>query len=168
MVTMDVQGPFDVVLKRKLLQLIRLQGWSLKALQPTNSPLTDKVIRVRLERAITGYKPVRCGIPQSSPWSLVLYMLYLAELLKQDIRLRFGYADVLCLYCALRSLDKNVKLLPEDVRRVLQSRDINKVSFALEKCEMMHITRKRDRGSPSVMVNENFSIQPVPKPERNK
>ena len=67
MVTMDVQGAFDALLKRRLLQRIRCQGWPLKVLKLTDSFLTGRIVRVRLEGAITGFKAVRCGTPQGSP-----------------------------------------------------------------------------------------------------
>ena len=103
----------------------------------------------------------------------MLHKLYLAELPKQDTGLRFGYADDIGLYRAAWLLEENVELLAQDVRRVLQWADDNKVSFAPERWEMTHITRKRNRGPPTppppppVVVNEHFSTQPVPKPERN-
>ncbi|RYO81946.1 hypothetical protein DL766_008345 [Monosporascus sp. MC13-8B] len=88
-------------------------------------------------------------------------MLYLADLLKQDPKLRFGYADDLCLYRSSPTLEENATLLAEDVRRVLQWGEDNKVSFAPEKCEMIHITRKKDRGNPPIVIDGHFSIRPV-------
>lgn len=115
MVTMNVQGAFDALLKRRLLHRMRRQGWPLKVLELTDSFFTDRVVRVRLERAVTVYKRVRYDTPQGLPWSPVLYMLYLVELFKQDSRHRFGYVDDLCLYRASWSLDENAELLTKDV-----------------------------------------------------
>ena len=42
-------------------------------------------------------------------------MLYLAELLNQNTKLRFGYADDVALYWSTRSLDENVTLLAKDI-----------------------------------------------------
>jgi hypothetical protein len=42
-------------------------------------------------------------------------MLYLAELLTQDPSLHFRYANNICLYCATKSLNDNVKLLASDM-----------------------------------------------------
>jgi hypothetical protein len=119
MFTLDVQGAFDAVLKRRLLRRMTEQGWPLSLLQLINSFLSDRQLRVRLEKETTENYRAKCGTPQGSPLSSVLYMLYLAELLNQDKTLRFGYADDVCLYRALKTLDENVKLLARDVRGIL-------------------------------------------------
>ena len=47
-----------------------------------DSFFTDRRIRVRFEKAFIGYIISRYDIPQGFPFSPVLYILYLAELLK--------------------------------------------------------------------------------------
>jgi hypothetical protein len=42
-------------------------------------------------------------------------MLYLAELLNKDPKLRFRYIDDICLYRASYTLEENVQLLAQDV-----------------------------------------------------
>ncbi|KAI3337445.1 hypothetical protein HD806DRAFT_518299 [Xylariaceae sp. AK1471] len=56
-------------------------------------------------------------------------MLYLADLLKQDFILRFSYTDNLCLYPLLLTLEKNVILLAENVRRVYDPLDGGTYAF---------------------------------------
>ncbi|RYP45714.1 hypothetical protein DL768_007978 [Monosporascus sp. mg162] len=165
MVTLDVQGAFDALLKRRLLQRMRRQGWPLRVLRLADSFLTDRHVRVRLESATTDYERVRCGTPQGSPWSPVLYMLYLAELLQQDPKLRFGYADDICLYRTSNTLEQNARLLAGDVKKVLDWGNANRVAFAPEKCELLHITRSRSNDNPPVTVTDDFVIHPVREPE---
>jgi hypothetical protein len=81
MFTLDVQGAFDAVLKRQLLKHITEQGWPLSLLQLINSFLSNKQLRVRLEKKTTRNYQAKCGTSQGSPLSSVLYMLYLTELL---------------------------------------------------------------------------------------
>ena len=161
MVTMDVQGAFDALLPNRLLSRMMRQGWPKALIRLVKSFLTDRKVRVRLEKETTRYYPVECGTPQGSPLSPVLYMLYLAELLQQDPELRFGYADDLCLYRASNSLDNNVELLSQDVGGIILYGEENKIFFAPEKLEMIHLTRQRDNYAPLCRVNENLSIMPI-------
>jgi hypothetical protein len=118
MVTINVQGAFDTLLKNRLLDLMAKQGWPDPVPKFINSFLTNRKFRVRLGKETTQCYAVACRTPQGSPLSPVLYTLYLAELLNQDTIRRFGYADNVCLYWASNSLNKNVCLLAEHVRAI--------------------------------------------------
>lgn len=161
MVTLDVQGAFDALLKNRLLHRMAAQGWPLGTLKFVESFLTNRRVQVRLGRETTPSHPVECGTPQGSPLSPVLYTLYLAEMLNQDQRLRFGYADDICLYRATHSLSENVRLLAEDVRQITGYGNDNKIAFAPEKIEMIHLTRQRGNDAPPCEVNEHLTITPT-------
>jgi hypothetical protein len=161
MVTIDVQRAFDTLLPKRLLERMTRQGWPLPLLQLVKSFLTDRKVRVKLEKSTTPYYLVACGTPQGSPLSPVLYMLYLAEPLLQDTTLRFGYADDICLYRATKSLDTNVTLLAEDVRSIMAWGADNKIAFAPEKLEMIHITARRGNHSPPCVINDELTIHPI-------
>jgi ribonuclease HI len=167
LVTMDVQGAFDALLVRRLLKRMMEQGWPYNLICLCRSFLSDRKVRVRLESATTEYYTVNCGTPQGSPLSPVLYMLYLAELLKMDQRLRFGYADDIALYRASPSVHTNVELLAKDVGKIIEWGNTNKVFFAPEKLEMIHLTNKRHGESPSCEVSPELTIEPITEPEKN-
>ncbi|QQK40076.1 putative RNA-directed DNA polymerase from transposon X-element [Penicillium digitatum] len=52
-------------------------------------------------------------------------------------------------------------LLAKDVQSILAWGEYNKVAFAPEKLEMIHITRHRGDESPSIVVNDRLTIDPV-------
>ena len=161
MVTLDVQGAFDALLKNRLLHRIVQQGWPQRALLFVDSFLTERRVQVRLRQVITPSYPVACSTPQGSPLSPVLYTLYLAELLSMDTERRFGYADDVCLYQATHSLDKNVELLAADLRHIRAWGVANKVTFALEKQEMIYLTQQNNSYAPSCVVDEQLTIKPI-------
>ncbi|EDN04275.1 conserved hypothetical protein [Histoplasma mississippiense (nom. inval.)] len=161
MVTMDVQGAFDAVLRRRLLQRMAQQGWPRELLQLIDSFLTERRAQVRLEGTTTAAHQMQCGTPQGSPLSPILFLLYLAELLWQNSELRFGYADDLNIWRATHSLDNNATLLRQDIQSILRWGEINKVAFAPEKLEMIHLTRKRHNEAPAVVVSEDLTVHPV-------
>jgi hypothetical protein len=137
------------------------QGWPQGTLLFVDSFLTNRRVQVRLGQVTTPSYPVACGTPQGSPLSPVLYTLYLAELLSMDTERRFGYADDICLYRASHSMDNNVELLAADLRQIRAWGDANKVFFAPEKQEMIHLTRQRSSYAPPCVVDEQLTIQPI-------
>jgi len=160
MATCDVQGAFDALLGKRLLHRMRRQGWPLALIRLVGSFLQNRRLRVRLEKTTTPFYDAECGTPQGSPLSPVLYMLYLAELFAQDPKLRFGYADDCMLYRA-GTLETNTEDIGADLRRIIAWGNDNKVFFAPEKFELLHFTRKRNRGNPACRVNDTLTIQPV-------
>ena len=63
MVTMDVQGAFDALLKYRLLQRMTDQGWPLPLLQLISSFLTNRQVQVRLKDSTTPYYKAAYGTP---------------------------------------------------------------------------------------------------------
>jgi ribonuclease HI len=88
----------------------------------------------------------------------VLYMLYLAELLNQDLALRFRYTDDVCLYRASATLEENVKLLAQDVRGIIQWGNKNKIFFTPEKLKMIYLTTRKGASTPILKVNDSLVI----------
>ncbi|RAL66290.1 hypothetical protein DID88_005960 [Monilinia fructigena] len=72
LVTLDVQGAFDALLPRRLLERMRKQGWPGKLLRLIGSFLADRKVMVRLEGTYTAESKTQCGTPQGSPLSPIL------------------------------------------------------------------------------------------------
>jgi hypothetical protein len=118
-ITIDVQGAFDTLLVKQLLACITKQGWPLLLFLLICSFLTNRKVRVKLEKSTTPEYRAAYRTPQGSLLSPVLYMLYLAELLVQDTTLYFGYTDNICLYRATGLLNNNIQLLASNVQDIL-------------------------------------------------
>ena len=167
--TMDVQGAFDALLARRLLARMRAQGWHITVLRMVESFLSDRTIRARLDGAYTEQLPVPCGTPQGSPWSAILYMLYLAELLQMEPKLRFGYADDVALVRTTPgSLDENAEAIAEDVRGVLAYGEANKIYFATAKTELIHFSRRKNTDNPPVRIDDSYIIRPAEAPAQRE
>jgi len=161
MVTMDVLGAFDAVLRRRLLKRMADQGWPRSLLRLIDSFLTGRAACIRFENQWTNTHPIRCGTPQGSPLSPVLFMLYMAELLQKDTSHFFGYADDVCILRTSRSLEDNCTLLAADISKILEWGDSNKVAFAPEKLEAIHLTRKTHTRNPPIRVDNRVTIEPI-------
>jgi hypothetical protein len=53
MITMDVQGAFDVLLKRRLIKRMIVQGFLIELLKLIDSFLIGREVKVRLETTVT-------------------------------------------------------------------------------------------------------------------
>lgn len=145
LVTMDVQGAFDAVLAKRLLLRMIQQGWSPEVIKFTRSFLSGRAARIRLEEHTTNSFSLECGLPQGSPTSPVLFLLYMAEVLQMDPKRRFGYADDLALTRIGPTLEWNAEMIGKDVAEVLQWGKNNKVGFEMKKTELIHFTRAKDK-----------------------
>lgn len=63
MVTLDVQGAFDALLKNRLLHWMAQQGWLRGLLLFVDSFLTERRVQVRLGQVTTPSYPVACSTP---------------------------------------------------------------------------------------------------------
>ena len=126
--------------------------------------MEDRQARVRLEDTVTKTKNIKCGSPQGSPLSPILFILYIADIFLQDTEHRFGYADDICVLRTGRSLEEIVEKLGEDLSQILGWGAEHKVKFNPEKCELKHFTRSRDNThSPEVAAPEfDFTIPEQP------
>lgn len=61
---------------------MRSQGWPPNILRWTSSFLEERSVQVRFVGGKTKSKKLACGVPQGSPISPLLFLLYLAEPMK--------------------------------------------------------------------------------------
>lgn len=154
LLTMDVQGAFDSVLPGRLARRLLEQGWPENLVRWIFDFATSRTVRVRFEGATTDDKKTVCGLPQGSPASPILFMLYMAPFLnRRDRKRRFCYADDGALIAIGKSAEDTAETMTQELEDALQWGRDNAVAFAPDKYEMIHFTRKRDRSVPLIRVN---------------
>lgn len=154
LLTMDVQGAFDSVLPNRNAKRLREQGWPDNLVRWVLDFSTGRSVRVRFEGAITGDKPLVCGLPQGSPVSPILFMLYMQPFLtRRKAHRRFCYADDAALLEIGRTTEEAATALSLELEDALQWGRDNAVAFAPDKYELLHVTRKRDRSVPLIRVD---------------
>ncbi|EDN96343.1 hypothetical protein SS1G_01269 [Sclerotinia sclerotiorum 1980 UF-70] len=88
---MDVKGAFDAVLPGRLVNHLREQGWSNKLVKWVQSFATNRYIKIRLDGEIGPKTKLECSLPQGSPISPILFILYIVSLFWMgNPRKRFG------------------------------------------------------------------------------
>ncbi|KID94541.1 reverse transcriptase, partial [Metarhizium majus ARSEF 297] len=151
LVTMDIQGAFDTVMRNRLILRLRQQGWPLPLVKWAASFMSNRAARVRYQDITTEYAPLLCGLPQGSPASPILFLLYTKPIYKLGFQLgRLSYADNTAILKTGRTLRETAKLATADVRELISWGAANSITFDPEKTEVMHFSHKKDDTSPSV------------------
>lgn len=120
LLTLDVKGAFNAVLPGRLICRLREQGWPHSLVQWIASFATDRKARIRLDGSIGALASLDWGLPQGSPISPILFMLYIAPLLFMGTpKLRFAYADDIALLRISTSLTENATALSKDLEEAL-------------------------------------------------
>lgn len=155
--TLDIKGAFDAVLPGRLIRRLREQGWPNHVCKWASSFLSDRKICIRLDGEVGPTRRIQCGIPQGSPISPILFMLYISPLFKLNrFRKTFGYADDVAILEVSPTLEENTRKLEEAINEALAWSSTEGLTFDSGKSDLLHFSRKRrDRDkNPQVTTNE--------------
>ena len=151
LLTLDVKGAFDTVLPGRLVHRLREQGWPDNLTRWVASFATGRLVQIKLDGEIGPITSIRCGLPQGSPVSPILFMLYLAPLFHMGSpKARFGYADDVGLLAISSSLDTNSRTLSDSLQEALDWGTTEGITFDPGKSELMHFTRRRADQDPTI------------------
>lgn len=79
---LDVKGAFNAVLPGRLIRRLREQGWPPHICRWAASFATGRSVRIRLDGQTGPAEQLEWGLPQGSPASPILFILYVAPLLR--------------------------------------------------------------------------------------
>jgi ribonuclease HI len=151
LVTMDVQGAFDTVMRNRLVLRLREQGWPNHLARWAGSFMGGRSARVRYQDTVTASSPLHCGLPQGSPVSPILFLLYTEPIYRLgNPQGRFGYADDTAILSVGDTVDETTAMASSSVDEMVRWGAANGVSFDPKKTEVMHFSRSKLRTSPVV------------------
>src|SRR5436853_5909453 len=144
----DVKGAFENVYKERLLQTMRKMKLDQKTVRWVESFLSDRMASLSFDKDSEKMSPIETGIPQGSPVSPMLFLIYLSPLFTlmeqrhPDIRCH-SYIDGICLLVVGDSPRQNCALLEEGVTTCFNLGKDNAVAFDDPKSELMHFYNAR-------------------------
>jgi ribonuclease HI len=155
LLTLDVKGAFDGVLPGRLIHRLRLQGWPANLISWIASFITGRSVQIRLDGELGPIIEILCGLPQGSPVSPILFMLYLSPLFRLGRpKTRFGYADDAAFLAISPTLVENCQSLSSFLQEALDWGLTEGITFASDKYELIHFSRRRadqdSRHTPSI------------------
>jgi hypothetical protein len=178
--TFDIKGYFDFVNHKRLLTVLRKKGIPLPIVTWVASFLDDRQAAVCLDGIRGNMAEVENGIPQGSPVSPILAAFYTSDIFnlflpnpiqstpvpdKPTAVTLFMYVDDGKLTVSSRSLETNVIYLKSACNKVDEWLHQAGLSPDYAKRELMHYTRRKKDGSPSITFDDRDGKRRVICPE---
>lgn len=156
MLTLDIKGAFDAVLPGHLTQHLWDQGWPAKIVNWVSSFINSQSACLRLGDFTSQVFQVSAGLPQGSPISPILFMLFIEPLFKcgstRAKRGHLGYADDICQLVASHSLEENNTILASWVTELQEWAAQEGLSFDFTKTEIQHFTQGPIDSNPPLQL----------------
>ena len=161
-VFMDVKGAYDHVAKHRLLQIFQQLGLPLNLISWVSTFLSQRQLRLAFDGQIQDFAPNRSGVPQGSPISPILFLIYIRDLFKSTSIKWISYADDISITAANKSIKQNVKTLQREAAKLIQlSKDCN-IAFDLEKTELLHWEWNKTSRKETLTLPNGDVLQPLP------
>ena len=174
--TFDVQGGFDTILPNRLASRLIQQGWPPNLISWVKTFLTGRSASIRLDGSTGTPFPLTGSLPQGSPASPILFMLYLQPLFSTSaapgVLRRKGYADDGRITAKSDCLEKNCRTLEREFLDVRQWCEKEQIPLDPKKIELMHFSRKRNNNNPELQIlptagkttasGQSSTLMPIP------
>lgn len=135
---LDVKGAYDHVAKQRLLQILADLHLPANLISWVDSFLSQRLLRVAFDGELEEFSPVESGIPQGSPVSPVLFLIYIRDLFKSKAVKWISYVDDISLTTSSISFARNIELLEREAAKLVELANSNNIAFDLEKTELIH------------------------------
>ena len=148
----------DAVLHNRLLRRLQAQGWPPAMVSWCRSFLQHRRVEVRYAGGVTQARKLQCGLPQGSPISLILFLLYMAEALKGGTPgMKFSYADDIGILATGTTAAASLASAQAQVDWLLQWATTNAVAFDVTKTEVIQFGRLRS-DQPGTILMGNTTV----------
>jgi hypothetical protein len=160
---LDIKGAFDTVNHIRLLDTLRKAGYPMWVVRWVRSFLETRTARLRFDGEATEPFDLLAGVPQGSPLSPILFILYIASLyeaIRVDGVLVVGFADDTNLLSYSSDIAANCRRLESAWKQCEEWARTRGMKFAPEKSELLHFTRAQKAPTQRVRLG-NASVKPV-------
>jgi len=159
----DVKRAFDHVSANQLIKIYINLGLPKSLCSWIDSFLVDRKIQLAFNNKTSIKADIQIGIPQESPISLILFLIYIRNLF-QDLESRgMSYINNIDLVASSESIEKNYKILKKAAIRIFEKRANNLIQFNLEKTELIYFHSKRNiNENANIYFSENYLVEAKP------
>ncbi|KAJ8063433.1 hypothetical protein OCU04_008652 [Sclerotinia nivalis] len=157
---LDVKGAFDYVSKNRLLDICKKLHLPTSLIAWISSFLKERLLKLAFDAQTESFKPINTGIPQGSPISPILFLIYIRDLFQSNSVGFLSYIDDIALITYSTSWKKNILTLEKAATNIYILGEKNAIQFDLAKTELMHFsTSKYTKDAPIKLPNLEI-VQP--------
>lgn len=140
---LDIKSAFNHVADEQLLAIMARIGLPVNLLSWVRSFMRNRTLRCSFNGEIEDVSPIETGIPQGSPVSPILFLIYLRELFPKTRITYLSYIDNIALIASSGSYKRNKRLLEEEVGKLFKRGKENHIEFDLRKTELINFSSKK-------------------------
>lgn len=152
-VFLDVSKAFDKVWHNGLLIKLFQQDLPLPMIQMTNSFLTNRTFRVKINSDLSTPRLATAGVPQGSPLSPALFNLYTADIPKNPHTQTYLYADDTAITCSHKNPRVIIGRLQKHLQDLLVWSSYWKIQLNPAKTKAIMFDPKNSRIPPEILMN---------------
>lgn len=158
---LDVKSAYPSVHHKRLIHILRRQNCPEYLVQLIQHFLNHRTTSLRLEDFMSHEFEISNGLPQGSPISVILYLIYNSSLLIDNPitltaqRISIGFVDDITHLVANNTVEQNIEDLEEEGRRSLRWASTHGAIFDKRKAQLMHFTH-RQHNNPSMQLGDRI------------
>ena len=116
------------------------------------------MLRLAFDNSIELFHLINTGIPQGSPISPILFLIYIRDLFKSRAITYLSYLDDISLTVSSKSLKRNTTILEREVKDIIKLGQDNAIIFDIAKTELIHFKKSKSR--PKLTLPDGSIIEP--------
>ncbi|KAL2890009.1 RNA-directed DNA polymerase from mobile element jockey [Ceratocystis lukuohia] len=155
--TFDVKGAFDGILPNRMVTRLMEQRWPSNLCKWVQSFLDDRTAQISLDGTTETPGPTSGSLPQGSPISPILYMLFMAPLYRPWQRNLRGYMDDGLWIADGETLNQNIKGLRTVMGITTRWCEDNGLALDHNKTGLLHLTTAK-----STSYNPDLEVPGIP------
>lgn len=162
-VAIDIEKAYEMVWKHRVLKIIENLNLKGNILAFIKNFLSNRSIRVRINKTLSKPVQIENGLPQGSVLSVILFLISINEVLQtihKPVK-GFLFADDLTIICTGKNIQHTARLIQNTLNNLQKWSDNTGFKFSKTKTEYIIFSRKKEEKRVTLKLDDNI-IRSVP------